>query len=113
MGIRLSFDLPVSVNKMYTRGGTGVILTNEARIWKRYAALVAKNQWGFEPPLKGNIRMEYHFCGSQLDADNGLKLCNDALNGIAYVDDRQITEMHVYITRKDKNPRLEIEVREL
>lgn len=113
MCVRLSFDLPVSVNKMYTRGGTGVILTNEARIWKRYAALVAKNQWGDADPFKGDVRMEYHFIGSKSDIDNGIKLAQDALIGIAYLDDKQVIQIHAYLTRKDKNPRLEIEVKEL
>lgn len=113
MGIRMSFSLPVSVNKMYTRSSTGIILSNEARIWKRIAAIEAAIQWGFEPPLKGDIRVEYHFIGSRLDIDNGIKICNDALIGIAYIDDKQITQIHAYRTRKDINPRLEVEISEI
>ena len=110
MGYRMSFELPVSVNKMYVRSSTGVILSNEARVWKRIAQIEARNQWGFLPPLEGDVRVEYHFCGSRLDADNGLKLVNDAMNGIVYGDDRQIVQMHVFVNRKDKNPKLEVEV---
>lgn len=114
MGYKMSFEIPVSVNRMYMHHSLkSVILTDEARNWKLLANIMAKNQWGYEPPLEGNIRVDYYFCGSRLDADNGLKLLNDALNKIVWKDDRQITEMHVYVIRKDKNPRVEIEVFEL
>ena len=43
------------------------------------------------------------------DADNILKLVADALNGLAYVDDKQIVTAHFHKAYSDR-PRLEINV---
>ena len=45
------------------------------------------------------------------DLDNRLKVLLDALNGVLYVDDDQVVEIHAF--RKDDrlNPRVEVEVR--
>ena len=40
------------------------------------------------------------------DIDNHLKAAMDALNGICYVDDRQIVEAHIYLHKGE--PQLEI-----
>jgi len=43
------------------------------------------------------------------DASNILKIIEDALNGLAYHDDVQITEAHI-IKRYDREPRVEIQI---
>src|SRR5262249_17428261 len=102
-----------SVNKMYIRYIDKVVLSNEARVYKEYAQLTAKSQWQAEP-LECDITVMYYFYGSKLDADNGLKILNDAMNRIIWKDDRQILEMHVYIDRtKTSDPRVEVEVHRL
>ena len=45
------------------------------------------------------------------DVDNHLKAVLDSLNGIAFLDDRQVVEAHVSLHRGE--PRLEIELEEL
>ena len=109
----LHFDLPVSVNKMYRRKGQAVFLTNEAQAWKTYAIVVARRQWPYHHTLKGNLAVTYRFYGTRLDFDNGLKLLNDALNTEIWEDDRQILQAHIFITRKDSQPRVEIDIEEL
>jgi Holliday junction resolvase RusA-like endonuclease len=37
----------------------------------------------------------------------------DALNGLAYEDDKQIVELHAYRYDDKKNPRIEIEVEQV
>lgn len=107
------FDIPPSVNKMYRRTRWSVVLTNDAMAYKEYAGIVAMQQCK-KKPLICTLAVTYHFYGSRLDADNGIKLLNDALNGIAWRDDRQILEMHVYVNRnKTPNPRVEVEVKPL
>jgi Holliday junction resolvase RusA-like endonuclease len=44
------------------------------------------------------------------DLDNMLKLVADALNGIAWHDDRQITRTHAEIFMFSDRPRTEVEV---
>ena len=46
------------------------------------------------------------------DCDNIAKICLDALNGIAYYDDKQIVELSVK-KYYSKEPRVEIEIEEL
>lgn len=45
------------------------------------------------------------------DIDNLMKAIQDALNGVAYVDDKQIVEEHSYKWYSEK-PRVEIELEE-
>lgn len=45
------------------------------------------------------------------DVDNHLKAVMDALNGICFVDDRQIVEGHVYLHKG--TPHIEIELEEI
>lgn len=47
------------------------------------------------------------------DTDNYLKICLDALNGIAWNDDSQVAEIHLYRKDDKQNPRVEIEVWEI
>ena len=109
--LRLPFDLPPSTNKMYRRGGNRkVVLSNAARSYKEYVALMAKQQDAVEP-LACPLAVSYRFYGSRQDFDNNLKVLNDALNGMAWVDDRQIIEAHIYVYRAEKDdPRVDMEV---
>lgn len=47
------------------------------------------------------------------DIDGILKVSLDAMNKLAYDDDKQIVELHVYRDDDKKNPRLEIEIQEI
>ena len=109
--IRLSFDLPVSTNQLYRRTRFTVVLSNEAMAYKTYAQVMAKRQYEYNEPLRGELCVTYRFYGSRADFDNNLKLINDAMNGIIYIDDKQIREAHCYVVnRKDPDPRMEIEI---
>lgn len=44
---------------------------------------------------------------SKPDADNLAKICCDAMNGIAFVDDSQVCELHVYKSYGDP-PRVHV-----
>ncbi|WP_339970305.1 RusA family crossover junction endodeoxyribonuclease [Holzapfeliella sp. He02] len=46
------------------------------------------------------------------DVDNYFKGFTDALNGLVFEDDNQITEVHAYKFYSD-NPRIELEVEEI
>lgn len=62
-------------------------------------------------PIKGNlsIRVDYYYNESKnrLDGDNLLKIVCDGLKSVAYHDDNQIIEHHVYtnnLNRRIKDP---------
>lgn len=107
---RLILDIPVSLNKMYMPSHGLIILTPAARSWKEYAKLMTQSQWQDEP-MEGELVVFLYFFGSRLDADNGIKLLFDSLNGVCWHDDSQVSEFHVYVSREKKvEKRVEIEI---
>ena len=71
-----------------------------------------KSQWKKEP-LTGDVKLEVKlFFGTKrkADIDNFNKLWGDALSGIVYEDDSQITVLHLYKDYCKENPRIEIEI---
>lgn len=117
MSYYLTFDLPTSTNKLYSRTRRGVRLSDEAKVYKEYAALTAMNIWrqkyDMSEPLKGSLSITYRFYGSKADWDNLCKALGDSMNKIIWDDDVQIIEAHIYMFRKDKNRRVEVSVSEL
>lgn len=62
-----------------------------------------------DPPLQDKLQVHvicYHDSAPPLDVDNMLKPIQDALIGIAYVDDGQVTDIHGYL--RDVNDRYEV-----
>lgn len=50
--------------------------------------------------------------GHPADLDNYIKIVSDALNGVAFEDDKQVVHIEAYIERDVANPRLDIAVYE-
>ena len=65
--------------------------------------------WDTEPPLDGEVMVviTYYFKDGPLDIDNMPKPILDALNGLVYVDDRQITDL--VCRKRDRNRNLQFE----
>jgi Holliday junction resolvase RusA-like endonuclease len=67
-------------------------------------------------PITGEVALELEFYegvrkGRPNDLDNFMKLVSDALNGIVWVDDKQVTKITTAtLHRKAKNPRTIIKV---
>lgn len=83
--------------KARPRFGRGRVHTERAtREWEQYVGWAFIAQHG-RPLLTGPVRVKLHFGGVQenQDLDNLAKAVLDALNGIAYVDDRQVHDLHI------------------
>jgi crossover junction endodeoxyribonuclease RusA len=65
-------------------------------------------------PFEGGICLDVEIVQKSRrgDIDNHVKLVSDALNGIVYVDDRQIDEIHVWRTIYDDREKTIITVSE-
>lgn len=107
--VEIVIDLkPISTNHMYGRMGKRTFLTKEGKEYKRDLGVRAKKQ---ENLGNADIFMEicYYFPDRRRrDVTNYDKVVLDALSGITYEDDKQISEI---ILRKyiDKhNPRTEV-----
>lgn len=63
-------------------------------------------------PTDGLVAISLRFFGhATADADNLAKAVLDGLNGIAYADDKQVVELHVYVDRAGKPARTEVTIR--
>lgn len=112
-----SFELTLPVaahTKQRPRFGRGRAYTPaETRGWEELLAWRFIEQHG-RPKLSCPVRVELYFGGvqSNQDIDNLAKSCLDALNGIAFKDDRQVVEL---VARKasGRAPRTAITVTEV
>ena len=64
--------------------------------------------WDAESPFVGEVMVviTYYFKGGALDVDNMPKPILDALNGLVYADDRQITDL--VCRKRDRNRDLQL-----
>lgn len=76
----------------------------------RYDAQIAMQG---NPPIEGDVRatLVFYFPDKRrTDLFNAPKSVCDALNGVVYIDDKQITEGHLYVRYDKDNPRTEIQI---
>lgn len=117
----IEFDLPwdhiVSKNRKYTvtRGGR-VILTAQYRDAKEALNLIGMSQYK-DDPIEGDVKIRFDVFvpdNRRRDVFNVTQIIMDALEGIAYNDDKQIKDGRVINVGLDKdNPRVEVTVTEL
>lgn len=104
---RVTLSIPPTLNASYRArsDGRGQYKTTEAKLWQREVMY----RMGQFRPLTGDIVLTidlyYKF---NRDIDASLKLALDALQGYAYTDDEQITQLILTKQKDSKNPRLEI-----
>ena len=105
----------VSVNSQYRTARVGrqqiplVFLTKEAKAYKELVKWTARQQYRGEPldcPIK--IKVIYYFPNHKRRDILNDKLTFDALEGIIFDDDKQISEAHIYRKYDKKNPLTEI-----
>ena len=103
---------PCPINQKYfVRNGRN-ILSNRYRQAKRDLQLEIRSQWN-EEPLARNVCVniiQYFGDKRKRDIDAGLKIILDSMTDIVYLDDSQITEMHVFKDYDKNNPRTLIQI---
>jgi Holliday junction resolvase RusA-like endonuclease len=110
--VSVSFHLPEppSANRWWRRAGTRIHLSPEARAYKQQAAILARN--ARVPKVAGPVRIEIIWTRSRKsgDLDKRLGVVLDALQGVCYTNDAQIT--HLIAERRDGGePGLHVTVR--
>ena len=107
---------PKSTQHIYRSACRGryptMYMTAEGKALKEQYQWEAKSQWK-GPPLSGNVAVHvtfYFATRRKRDLDNQNKLVLDALTDIAYEDDSQIHELHLYRGYNPLKPRIEIVV---
>ncbi len=118
--ITLTLPYPISANRYWRHvnlpyGGFRVVKSKEAQ-WYRKACHVSWLQ-AKQKPFEGAIGVSlklYPRDKRSIDLDNGMKVPFDALQGLAYRNDRQIRRICAEYCEPDKaNPRLEITLEEI
>ena len=103
---------PPSANRYWRNVRGRTIVSAEAKAYKAEAGWSAKAQ-GACCIEAGNIivKIDAYRPRRRGDLDNVLKITLDALNGVAYADDSQITRIEANRYDDKDNPRVEIGIR--
>jgi crossover junction endodeoxyribonuclease RusA len=102
---------PPSANRYWRNVKGRMVLSADARQYKHDAALYARDQRVTEPatgPLA--VALVFYRPRKSGDLDNRIKVCLDALNGIAWSDDDQVVELHAYRRDDKAEPRVTVSV---
>lgn len=86
-----------------------MVTSAEARAYKEHCGWLLKAA-GITEPTSGEVRLRVclYRPAKRGDLDNFLKILIDSLNGILYVDDAQVVEIHALRFEDKNNPRVEI-----
>lgn len=110
----VTLPLPPTANFYFRIWRGRAVTSEEARAYKRTAALSAKAQ-GLRPIIDGEVSVSLRVFRPTMrgDLDNRLKVLLDALRGIGYRDDSQIARIDAVQTVDAKHPRVEVEIARL
>jgi Holliday junction resolvase RusA-like endonuclease len=105
-----SFVLPYppSANRYWrTDRGGKPHLSDEAKLYKLISADLARGT-----PISGDVKLVAHVFRPQKSGDlsNRIKVLEDVLRGIAYVDDKQTAVIEFHRWDDARNPRVQVDV---
>lgn len=111
--MKITLPYPPSANRYWRNYQGRVALSEEAQQYKRDVGLFcgARNM----QPVIGDVQLVLNFYRPRKagDLDNLLKVTLDALNGWAYVDDKQVVEINARRFEDKEYPRVEVVVTEV
>ena len=78
------------------------------RAWVQQVESAARRQWLLDPPYTGEVTVAitYFFDAAPLDVDNIPKPILDALKGLVYADDAQVTDLLCRKRNLNRDPRV-------
>ena len=106
------YTKPVPINQKYfVRNGRN-ILSTKYRESKRSLQQEIATQFNGQP-ISQNVAVniiQYFGDKRKRDVDNAIKIILDSMSNIVYLDDSQVTELHVFKEYDKDNPRTEISI---
>lgn len=108
--MNLTLPYPPATNRMWRTYRGHTVLSEEARTYKRDVALIAGARG--VSPLEGDVTVALHIYRPRRvgDLDGRIKVLLDALQGVAYHDDKQVVELHAFRYEDKAHPRVEVQV---
>lgn len=111
--MKVTLPYPPSANRYWKIGNNRVYVSDEARSYKQDVCfrLIANRL----TTATGDVALTVRLFRPQKsgDLDNRLKVLLDAMQGVVYETDKQVTEIHAYRHDDKKNPRVEVEIKVL
>lgn len=117
----LLLPYPTSANRLWRNAGGRMIPNHKAVAWKRTAAILARNSGIRVTDKSVFVRLEVlpraikdgsasKVC---IDLDNSIKATLDAMNGVAWLDDKQVRKLEASYGEPMKDGGLLVEIIEM
>lgn len=120
MILNLLLPYPLSANEYWRHTNKGVYVSSKAKLYRQKVFCIFRNQYKSMKPFDGLVKLNIVFhpkknkdgsaSARRLDLDNVLKITLDALNGLAYVDDKQIINIVLSIGNAVENGGLSVSI---
>lgn len=116
--VKLILPYPVSANRYWAqhvpKGWTRAVtyVTAAAKAYREEVGWIAK-QAGLRRPVAYPLELRFTLVpanGVRMDLSNALKVAEDALQGIAFVNDKQTRKIVAEVLQPDGHARLEVEI---
>lgn len=110
--MKLTLPPPISANRYWRNFRGRMVVSDEARAYKTAVGWIA-NSAGADM-LTGDVcvMLDVYRGAKRGDLDNKIKVILDALQGVSYINDSQIVEIHARRFDDKGNPRVEVEISE-
>ena len=110
--MKITLPYPPSANRYWRHYNGRTVKSREASDYIEVAGWTARAA-GVRPTSKPVAVWAIFYRPRKAgDLDNRIKILLDAMEGIAYDDDRQVIELHAKLADDKDNPRVEFEVKE-
>lgn len=103
---------PPSVNRYWRIMRNRAVKTDAARAYVQTVAVHAKNAKVKRTGKPVAVTLQWYRGRKSGDLDNRAKCTLDSLQGVAYANDSQVVELHMYRHDDAANPRMEVVIRE-
>jgi crossover junction endodeoxyribonuclease RusA len=109
--IKLTLPYPPSSNRIWRNMRGVMVKTQEARQYNLEVAVEARRQ-GVKHPRSENVKIVLDFYRPRRkgDLDNRIKILLDSIQGVGFINDSQIVEIHARRHDDPKRPRVEAEI---
>lgn len=104
---------PPSSNRYWRIFLNRAVKSDTARAYASTVSVIVRGKVKHPTAKPVAVSMHWYRGRRSGDVDNRAKVCLDALQGCAFANDNQVTELHMYRHDDKSNPRMEVTIREI